>query len=74
VTLAASLFAEPELLRANQEELRKHNEGPHLSLAAVEAYVRAEQRLGRRVDKHVNSKVVYALCLTQNPKTRQRES
>ena len=60
VPLAAALFAEPELLRAHQEELRKHNEGPHLSLAAVEAYLRAEQRLGR-VDKHVNPKVIYAL-------------
>ena len=60
VPLAASLFAEPELLRAHQEELRKHNEGPHLSLAAVEAYLRAEQRLGR-VDRHVNPKVVYGL-------------
>ena len=60
VPLAASLFAEPALLRAHQEELRKRKEGPHLSLAAVDAYVRAEQRLGR-VDKRVNPKVVYAL-------------
>lgn len=60
VPLAASLFAEPALLHAHQEELRKHNEGPHLSLAAMEAYLRAEQRLGR-VDKRVNPKLVYAL-------------
>lgn len=60
VPLAASLFAEPVLLHAHQEELRKHNEGPHLSLAAVEAYLRAEQRLGR-VDKRVNPNVIYTL-------------
>jgi AcrR family transcriptional regulator len=60
VPLAASLFAEPELLRAHQEELRRRNEGPHISMAAVENYIRAEQRLGR-VDKRVNPKIVYVL-------------
>lgn len=60
VPLAASLFAEPELLRAHQEELQRRNEGPHLSMAAVESYVRAEQRLGR-IDHRVNPKTVYAL-------------
>jgi AcrR family transcriptional regulator len=60
VPLVASLFAEPELLRAHREELRRRNEGPHLSMAAVEKYIRAEQRLGR-IDKRVNPKAVYAL-------------
>ena len=60
VPLAASLFAEPELLRAHQEELQRRNEGPHISMAAVENYIRAEQRLGR-VDKRVNPKIVYVL-------------
>lgn len=60
VPVAAALFPEQELLPAHHEELRKHNEGPHLSLAVVEAYLRAKQRLGP-VDKHVNPKVVYAL-------------
>jgi len=60
VPLAASLFAEPELLRAHQEELRRHNEGPHISMAAVENYIRAEQRLGR-VDKRANPKIVYVI-------------
>lgn len=60
VPLAASLFAEPELLRAHREELRRRNEGPHLSMAAVESYVRAEQRL-RRINQRVNPKSVYAL-------------
>jgi len=60
VPLAASLFAEPELLRSYQEELHRRNEGPHISMAAVEKYIRAEQRLGR-VDKRVNPKIVYVL-------------
>ena len=60
VPLTASLFAEPELLRAHQEELQRRNEGPHISMAALENYIRAEQRLGR-VDKRVNPKIVYVL-------------
>src|SRR5262245_37332861 len=60
VPLVGSLFAEPELLHAHREELRRRNEGPHLSLMAVENYIRAEQRLGR-IDKRVNPKAVYAL-------------
>ena len=60
VPLVASLFAEPELLRAHREELRWRNEGPHLSMMAVDNYIRAEQRLGR-IDKRVNPKAVYAL-------------
>lgn len=60
VPLAASLFAEPKLLRAHQEELRRRNEGPHISMMALENYIRAEQRLGR-IDKRINAKAVYAL-------------
>jgi AcrR family transcriptional regulator len=60
VPLAASLFAEPELLQAYQEELRQRNEGPHRSMESVESYIRAEQRLGR-VDKRANPKIVYVL-------------
>ena len=60
VPLAASLFAEPELLRAHQQELHRRNEGPHISMAAVENYIRAEQRLGR-IGKRANPKMVYVL-------------
>jgi len=60
VPLVASLFAEPELLRAHREELRRRKEGPHLSMMAVENYIRAEQRLGR-IERRVNPKAVYAL-------------
>lgn len=60
VPLAASLFAEPELLRAHREELNRRGEGPHLSMASVESYIRAEQRLGR-IHRRVNPKAVYSL-------------
>ena len=60
VPLAASLFAEPELLQAHREELRRRNEGPHVSMEAVENYIRAEQRLGR-INKRTNPKMVYVL-------------
>jgi AcrR family transcriptional regulator len=45
--MVASLFAEPELLLAHREVLRRRDMGPHRSLAAVEDYIRAEQELGR---------------------------
>jgi len=60
VPLAASLFAEPELLRAHREELSRRNEGPHLSMAALEKYIRAEQKLGR-IDHRVNPKAIYSV-------------
>lgn len=44
----------------HREELRRRDEGPHLSMMAVESYVRAEQRLGR-IEKRVNPKAVYVL-------------
>ncbi|HEV2397398.1 MAG TPA: TetR/AcrR family transcriptional regulator [Candidatus Sulfotelmatobacter sp.] len=60
VPLVASLFAEPELLRAHREELQRRSEGPHLSMMAVENYIRAEQRLGR-IERRANPKAVYAV-------------
>lgn len=60
VPLAGSLFADPELLRAHREELSRRGEGPHLSMAALESYIRAEQRLGR-IDRRVDPKAVYSL-------------
>jgi hypothetical protein len=54
------MFAEPELLRAHREELRRRNEGPHLPMMAVENYIRAEQRLGR-IERRVNPKAINAL-------------
>ncbi len=58
--LAASFFAEPELLRAHQEEAPKTQRGSPSITSRSGSCLRAEQRLGW-VDKHVNPKVVYAL-------------
>ncbi|WP_169437566.1 TetR/AcrR family transcriptional regulator [Longispora albida] len=45
--MAASLFAEPRLLAAQREALRKVNGGPHLANDGLAAYLRAEQEQGR---------------------------
>src|SRR5207237_6078725 len=45
--LAASLFAEPELLARRQEEMRAKNSGPHRSAEMLASYIRNEQKLGR---------------------------
>jgi AcrR family transcriptional regulator len=60
--IAASLFAEPELLARHQERLRHKNAGPHRSLEQLAAYVRAEQRLGR-INARVDPEAVAALLI-----------
>lgn len=45
--LFGSLFAEPELLEAYRRSLTSQDKGPHLSIAALERYLVAEQKLGR---------------------------
>jgi AcrR family transcriptional regulator len=60
VPLVASTFAEPALLKEHRKELAKRNEGPHLSLAAVESYLRAEQQLGR-IDQRIVPRAIYNL-------------
>lgn len=47
IPMFAAVFAEPDLLRAHREDLRRRNMGPHRSLNAIADYIRAEQRLGR---------------------------
>lgn len=45
--MAASLFAEPQLLAAHREALHRRGGGPHKANEALAAYLRAEQGLGR---------------------------
>jgi len=45
--LAGSLCSDPELLARCQGDLAEEGGGPHEALAAIGAYVRAEQALGR---------------------------
>jgi len=64
--MAASLFAEPDLLARHQEHMRNKNVGPHRSVEHLAAYVRAEQRLGRinsRVDPEAVAALLIGSCL-----------
>jgi AcrR family transcriptional regulator len=64
--VAASLFAEPELLARHQEQLRNKNAGPHRSLEQLAEYVRAEQHLGRinaRVDPDAVAELLLGSCV-----------
>jgi len=64
--IAASLFAEPELLAKHQAHMRSKNVGPHRSVEHLAAYVRAEQRLGRvnsRVDPDAVAAMLIGSCL-----------
>jgi AcrR family transcriptional regulator len=45
--IAASLFADPRLLAAQRDALRRVNGGPHIANASLAAYLRAEQQRGR---------------------------
>ena len=61
----AGLFAEPELLAAYRNSLRKQGKGPHLSLQIVEAYIRSEQRL-KRVATSVDAKWAASLLMASS--------
>ncbi|MGH3311100.1 MAG: TetR/AcrR family transcriptional regulator [Streptomyces sp.] len=45
--IAASLFAEPKLLRRHDEAMRKLGSGPHKPVEALAGYLRAEREGGR---------------------------
>jgi AcrR family transcriptional regulator len=60
--MIASLFAEPELLAAHGDVLRRRNMGPHRSLAAVEDYIRAEREIGR-VARHCEPRAAAFMLL-----------
>jgi AcrR family transcriptional regulator len=45
--IAASLYAEPQLKQRHHEALRKLGSGPHKPIQDLDAYLRAEQAVGR---------------------------
>ena len=45
--IAASLYAETQLKRRHDEALRRLGSGPHKPIEALDAYLRAEQTVGR---------------------------
>ncbi|HZJ08701.1 MAG TPA: TetR family transcriptional regulator [Trueperaceae bacterium] len=60
--MGSSLFAEPELLARNREELRQRRAGPQLANEALADYLRRERELGR-VRQEVDVNVVADLLL-----------
>jgi AcrR family transcriptional regulator len=61
--LFGSLFAEPKLLEAYRKYLTSQNKGPHLSIAVLERYITAEQKLGR-IDKQIDAKMSAYLLMS----------
>lgn len=59
----AGLFAEPELLAAYRNSLKRQGKGPHLSMRVLEEYVRSEQQL-RRIDSTVDAVLVASLMMS----------
>ena len=59
------LFAEPDLLMAYRESLARQGKGPHLSMAALENYIAAEQKLGR-IEPTVDSKMAASLLMSSS--------
>jgi AcrR family transcriptional regulator len=61
--LFGGLFAEPKLLDAYRKYLTSHNKGPHLSIAVLEQYITAEQKLGR-MNKQIDPKMSAYLLMS----------
>jgi AcrR family transcriptional regulator len=57
IPVFSAVNADPSLSEALRLRLAERNEGPHLSVAAVERYLAAEQELGR-VNPKVNPKAI----------------
>jgi AcrR family transcriptional regulator len=60
IPVFSAVNADPSLSEALRMRLAERNEGPHLSVAAVERYLIAEQELGR-VNPKVNPKAIAML-------------
>ena len=65
VSASAGLFAEPELLTAYRNSLRREGKGPHLSMRVVEEYILAEQRLAR-IEARVDAKLAAHLLMASS--------
>lgn len=63
--LFAPLAADPFLHNAFRQRLKERNEGPHLSVAALEAYLAAEQKLGRvhpKANPRASAVLLFGAC------------
>lgn len=63
VPRTAGLFAEPELLAAYRNSLKRQGKGPHLSMKVLEEYIRSEQRL-QRIASRVDAKFAASLMMS----------
>ena len=63
VPATAGLFAEPELLAAYRNSLKRQGKGPHLSMRILEDYIRSEQQLGR-IDSKVDADLAACLMMS----------
>ena len=61
----SGLFAEPELLAAYRNSLNRQHKGPHLSMKAVEEYIRSEQALGR-IEAEVDARLAASLMMSSS--------
>ncbi len=62
LTLFCGVVSDPELLRAQQDVMRKGRKGPHLSRLAIAGYLEAEKLQGR-VSPGLDSEMVAGLLL-----------
>jgi len=65
VPRSAGLFAEPDLLAAYRNSLKRQRKGPHLSMEVLEEYIRSEQQLGR-IASHVDAKLAATLLMSSS--------
>jgi AcrR family transcriptional regulator len=65
VPRTAGLFAEPVLLAAYRNVLARQGKGPHLSMRALEEYIRSEQELGR-IALDVDAKLAAHLMMSSS--------
>jgi len=63
VPRSAGLFAEPGLLAAYRNSLKRQGKGPHLSMKVLEEYIRSEQQLGR-IASHVDPKFAASMMMS----------
>ena len=63
VPRTAGLFAEPELLAAYRNSLKRQGKGPHLSMKVLEEYIRSEQQL-QRIASRVDPKFAASLMMS----------
>ncbi|WNM36403.1 helix-turn-helix domain-containing protein [Streptomyces sp. Li-HN-5-11] len=60
--IAASLYAETQLKRRHDEAMRQIGSGPHMPIEELDAYLRAEQALGR-ISAHADTFAAASLLL-----------